>query len=88
MNTYLVIYFVLFAASVVLISIEGYDFTTNFSAVAATLNNIGPGLELVGPAENFGFFSVPSKLILIFDMLAGRLELFPLLVFSPETWKK
>ena len=89
MNTYLVIYFVLFAASVVLISIEGYDFTTNFSAVAATLNNIGPGLELVGPAENFGFFSVPSKLILIFDMLAGRLELFPmLLLFSPETWKK
>ena len=62
---------------------------TNFTAVAATLNNVGPGLELVGPTQNFEFFSIPSKLVLIFDMLAGRLELFPmLLLFTPATWKK
>ncbi|MBQ8340434.1 MAG: TrkH family potassium uptake protein, partial [Clostridia bacterium] len=60
-----------------------------FTAVSATLNNIGPGLAKVGPTQNFAFFSVPSKLILIFDMLAGRLELLPmLLLFAPGTWKK
>ncbi|MGN1135027.1 MAG: potassium transporter TrkG, partial [Oscillospiraceae bacterium] len=59
------------------------------TAVATTINNIGPGLELVGPTSNFAFFSPSSKLVLIFDMLAGRLELFPmLLLFSPVTWKK
>ena len=57
--------------------------------MAATLNNIGPGLELVGPTGNFTVFSSFSKLVLIFDMLAGRLELFPLLLlFSKNTWKK
>ena len=63
--------------------------TTNFTAVAATFNNIGPGLEGVGPTANFGIYSGFSKLVLTFDMLAGRLELFPmLLLFTPETWKK
>jgi len=53
------------------------------------MNSIGPGLEKVGPTENFAFFSIPSKLVLIFDMIAGRLELFPmLLLFTPTTWKK
>jgi trk system potassium uptake protein TrkH len=75
--------------SLLLISLDGYDFETNFTAVAATLNNIGPGLNLVGPAENFGFFSNFSKLVLSFDMLAGRLELFPmLLLFIPSSWKR
>ena len=61
---------------------------TNFTAVTATINNIGPGLELVGPTKNFGFFSVFSKYVLMFDMLAGRLELFPLLIlFHPAVWK-
>ena len=61
----------------------------NFTAVAATFNNVGPGLNMVGPTGNFAFFSIPSKLVLIFDMLAGRLELFPMLVlFSPATWRK
>jgi trk system potassium uptake protein TrkH len=56
--------------------------------VAATLNNIGPGFNLVGPTCNFSFFSPLSKIVLIFDMLAGRLELFPLLIlFSPKTWQ-
>ena len=53
---------------------------TNFTAVAATLNNIGPGLEMAGPMQNFGCFADPAKLVLIFDMLAGRLEIFPMLV--------
>ncbi len=89
LNIYLIVYIIIFSVSVLILAIEGHDFITNFSAVAATLNNIGPGLELVGPTENFQFFSVPSKLVLIFDMLAGRLELFPmLLLFSPWTWKK
>ena len=62
---------------------------TNFTAVTATINNIGPGLGVVGPTGNFSGFSAFSKLVLMFDMLAGRLELFPILVlFSPATWKK
>ena len=82
-------YIIVFASSVLILSVEGHDFITNFSAVAATLNNIGPGLELAGPTQNFQFFSPLSKLVMIFDMLAGRLELFPmLLLFSPCTWKK
>ena len=57
--------------------------------VAATINNIGPGLAKVGPTSNFGHFSILSKLTLTFDMLAGRLELFPMLIlFTPSTWKK
>ena len=75
--------------SVLLIGIDNFDLVTNFTAVAATLNNIGPGLELVGPAQNFGLFSNFSKLVLTFDMLAGRLELFPLLLlFYRGTWKR
>ncbi len=88
-NVYMVSYVMVFAASVVLVSFDNCDFTTNVTAVIATLNNIGPGLEMVGPTSNFGFFSGFSKLVLIFDMLAGRLELFPmLLLFKPSVWKK
>ena len=87
-NVYLITLVIIFVMSVFLISLEGYDLVTNFSAVAATLNNIGPGLELVGPTQNFALFSPFSKLVLIFDMLAGRLELFPLLLlFHPSIWK-
>lgn len=86
---YFACYVLIFAVSVLLISWEGHSFTTNFTAVAAAFNNIGPGLEAVGPTCNFQFWSVPSKLVLIFDMLAGRLELFPMLVlFSVKTWRK
>lgn len=89
LNIYLIVYIFIFAFSVLIISVEGNDFITNFSSVAATLNNIGPGLELAGPSQNFAFFSSTSKIVLIFDMLAGRLELFPMiLLFSPITWKK
>lgn len=88
-NVYMVSYVVIFAASVILVSFNEYDFTTNVTAVTAALNNIGPGLNLVGPTCNFGFFTGFSKLVLIFDMLAGRLELFPmLLLFKPSVWKK
>ena len=88
-NVYFCSYMIIFAFSVLLISLEDYDLITNFTAVAATFNNIGPGLELVGPAANFSFLNSFSKCILIFDMLAGRLELFPLLIlFHPVLWKE
>ena len=70
-------------------SFDTGDLVTNFTAVTATINNIGPGLSAVGPSANYAFFSPLSKLVLIFDMLAGRLELFPMLIlFSPMTYKK
>lgn len=88
-NVYISVYFIILFASVLLISVDGFGFTTNFTAVAATLNNIGPGLEMVGPTQNFSIFTPLSKCILIFDMLAGRLELFPMLIiFVPSCWKK
>ena len=80
---------VIYAFSVLFISIDNMDFTTNFTAVAATLNNVGPGLGKVGPVCNFGDYSALSKLVCIFDMLAGRLEIIPMLIlFSASTWKK
>ena len=87
-NSYIMVFLSIFITSLLLISIENHDLVTNFTAVAATLNNIGPGLSKVGPTQNFAFFSAPSKLVLMFNMLAGRLELFPmLLLFSPSTWR-
>lgn len=88
-NIYISVYLLIFAASVLLIAIDNFDLTTNFTAVAATLNNIGPGFEIVGPMGNFSSFSYLSKSVLIFDMLAGRLEIFPLLLlFFKDTWKR
>ncbi|MCI8491209.1 MAG: TrkH family potassium uptake protein [Lachnospiraceae bacterium] len=88
-NVYFITFMVIFAASLLALSFEGKSFATNFTAVLATINNIGPGLDMVGPAQNFGHFTVLSKYVLIFDMLAGRLELFPLLIlFHPEAWKE
>ncbi|MBE6578033.1 MAG: TrkH family potassium uptake protein [Ruminococcaceae bacterium] len=87
-NSYIVFYVLLFASSVLILSVENYDFLTTFSAVTATINNVGPGMSMVGPMCNFVFLSPLSKMVLIFDMLAGRLELFPmLLLFAPSTWK-
>ncbi len=77
---YLVAYILLFVISLMLITIEGYDMLTNFTAVATTYNNVGPGLNLVGPVCNFSFFSPLSKLVFSIDMLAGRLEVLPLVV--------
>lgn len=88
-NAYLVCYVLVFAVSLIAISFENHDLITNFTAVAATLGNVGPGLAEVGPASNFSCFGNFSKLVLTFDMLAGRLELFPMLIlFYPGTYKK
>ena len=88
-NVFLIAYVLIFSFSVLLVAFDGNDLITNFTAVASALNNIGPGLELVGPMGNFGLFSNGAKLVLIFDMLAGRLEIFPLLLlFVRDTWKK
>ncbi|MBQ7886707.1 MAG: TrkH family potassium uptake protein [Clostridia bacterium] len=81
--------FFIFTASMMVLSLENMDLTSTFTAVAATFNNIGPGLNLVGPTCNFGFLSDLSKAVLIFDMLAGRLEVFPMLMlFYPPLWKE
>ncbi|MBQ4067997.1 MAG: TrkH family potassium uptake protein [Lachnospiraceae bacterium] len=88
-NVYFLTYMIIFSISVLLISFEGKSLVTNFTAIAATINNIGPGLDAVGPTQNFSIFSPFSKLVMVFDMLAGRLELFPLLVlFHPAAWKE
>ena len=82
-------YLIIFVFSILLISLDNLDAITNFTAVAATINNIGPGLSLVGPVSNYSCFSAFSKIILSLDMLIGRLEVFPLLILlSPRTWKK
>lgn len=88
-NVYFITYMIIFVISVFCLTFENIDLISIFTAVAATFNNIGPGLEMVGPTANFGHFSDFSKYIMIFDMLAGRLELFPLLMlFHPELWKE
>ena len=88
-NVFLVVYFVLLLTSMLLISVDEFDFSTNFTSVVTVLNNIGPGLNLVGPTQNFSIFSPFSKFVLMFDMLAGRLELFPIMILlMPSTWKR
>ena len=88
-SVFLVAYILIYAVSMVIVSIDSNDLITNFTAVSATINNVGPGLSLVGPIGNYAFFSPVSKIVLIFDMLAGRLEIFPmLLLLSPATWRK
>jgi len=87
-NVFFITYMLVFSFSLFILTFEGKDLITNFTAVTATINNIGPGLELVGPTGNFSCFNPLSKIILIFDMLAGRLELFPLLLtLHPGLWK-
>lgn len=87
-NVFFITYAMIYAFSLLMISLDNFDFTTNFTAVAATLNNIGPGLNVVGPAGNFSEYSVLSKFVLIVDMLLGRLEIFPLLILMiPSNWK-
>lgn len=86
-------YMLLFAGSVTILSLDpslgSGDLVTGFTSVLTTLSNVGPGLAQVGPTQNFAFFSPLSKVLLTFNMLAGRLELFPMiLLFSPVTWKK
>ena len=88
-NVYLAIYVLIFVGSLLIITLDEKDLVTNFTAVGVTLNNIGPGLGVVGPTGNFSSFSAVSKLVLCLDMLAGRLELFPILMlFVPSVWKR
>ncbi|MEN8905486.1 MAG: TrkH family potassium uptake protein [Clostridiales bacterium] len=88
-NVFIMAYSAIFGLSLLLISFDNFDFTTHFTAIVTTINNIGPGFELIGPTNNFSIFSSFSKIVLMFDMLAGRLELFPILfLFLPATWKK
>ncbi len=87
-NAYLSAYMIIMIVSTLVVSLDGFSFTTNLTAVISCLNNIGPGLEQVGPTCNFSGFSAISKLVLVFDMLAGRLEIFPILaMFSASSWK-
>ncbi len=88
-SVFLVVYMAIFVISFILVSIDGKGFVTSFTSVAATLNNTGPGLGDVGPVGNYTFYSPFAKCVLSFDMLAGRLELYPLLLlFAPAAWKK
>jgi len=88
-TVYMIAYSIIFAVSVLIISLDNFDFETTVTAVIATLNNIGPGLGMVGASGNFSQFSVLSKLVLSADMLFGRLELFPvMLLFVPSVWKR
>lgn len=86
---YLVVYVLLLLGSFILISFDNYDFTTSLTSVVTCLGNVGPGFAMVGPVENFSFFSGFSKMVLCFDMLVGRLEIFPIIMlFAPSIWRK
>ena len=88
-TVYFSIYIFTLVASILLISLDNKDLVTSFTSVAATLNNIGPGLNEVGPTGNYALFSPFSKIVLIFDMIVGRLELFPMFVLIfHRLWKK
>ncbi len=86
---YFEVYLTIIGLSVLLLTLDGRDLQTNFTASLACISNIGPGLGAVGPMGNYGFFSVLSKIILIFEMLLGRLEIFPVLfLFAPSVWRR
>jgi trk system potassium uptake protein TrkH len=88
-SAYLGLYVITFLVSTLLVSFDNFDFQTTVTSVIATLNNIGPGLGKVGPMGNYSEFSYLSKIVLMFDMLAGRLELLPIfIVLKPKTWKR
>lgn len=88
-HSYLILYLMIFCVSFLIIALQNIDFTSAFSAVATCINNVGPGLGIVGPTGNFSSLSWVSKLVLSFDMLVGRLEIFPMLMlFSPSLWKR
>ncbi len=88
-NIFLISYLAIMLFSFLIVSLDNFSFTTNLTAVITTLNNVGPGLDMVGPTGNFSEFSNLSKYVFMFNMLAGRLEIFPmLLIFVPHTWKR
>ena len=88
-NLYLTCYIIIMIVSILLVSIDNFDFATTFSGVLTTMSNVGPGISKVGPVMNFHPVSAVSKLVFCFDMLIGRLEIFPyLLLLSPELWRR
>lgn len=88
-NVFIIEYLFIFFLTMLLVSLDNFDFGTNFTAVATTLGNVGPGFNLVGPTGNFDLFSNLSKYVLMFNMLTGRLEIFPMMVLlAPITWRK
>lgn len=88
-NIFILLYLMIIIVSLLLLSLDGVDFETNFSSIAACLNNIGPGFGLVGPMGNYGFYSPLSKIVLSMNMLLGRLEVFPILLsLMPSFWKR
>ena len=87
-SVYFFVFMLIFLGFTLIVGFEGHDLVTTFTSVAATINNIGPGLSMVGPTSNYAFLTGLSKWVLIFDMLAGRLELFPLIIFlNPLAYK-
>ena len=87
--SFIILYIFILLGSFIVISLNGFDFATNMTAVTTCLSNVGPGLNMAGPTENMAFFSPFSKLVLCLDMLLGRLEVFPILMlFTPSIWKK
>ena len=88
-HTFISVYLTIIVVSYLLLSLEGFDLISTFTALSACINNIGPGLEMVGPTGNFAAFSSASKLLLSFNMLVGRLEIFPMiLLFAPSMWHR
>ena len=86
---YFMAYIFILITSVLLVSINNFDFAITFTGVLTTLNNVGPGIAAIGPVENFSNFSVLSKIVFCFDMLIGRLEIFPfLMLFSSHLWRR
>lgn len=87
--TYFLIYVLIIVAGTMVVSLDGYDMTTNFTAALACISNIGPGMGQIGPASCFNIFSAPVKMVLAVIVLLGRLELYPILAFfAPTTWRK
>ena len=88
-QSYFVVYIAIFILCAFIISVDNFDFTTNLSASLACISNIGPGFNEVGPYGSYAGFSDFSKFILSIEMIAGRLELFPMLIlFNPKTWSR
>lgn len=85
---FLIAYALIFMLSVEIVAVDNFDFTTTFSAVLTTIGNVGPGMELVGPLGSFAEFSPLSKLVFCFDMLAGRLEIFPFLLLFTVPFRR
>ncbi|MBP3825597.1 MAG: TrkH family potassium uptake protein [Butyrivibrio sp.] len=88
-SAYLGLYVITLVVSIFLVSLDNFDYQTTVTSVIATLNNIGPGLGMIGPMGNYSEFSYFSKIVLMFDMLAGRLELLPFfIIMKPKTWRR